>query len=307
MALLRRHLAGIILFPLTVIFGTLPLLLVFSRYVESPSMPRAAGLAVPFVTSSLLALLLGACLYRRDARAWAEWLALAPSLGAAFVLTLYWNCIVGNLLWGPRGVMASPGTPGPAVLAGVWAVGIALVCGVAACIWISRAEGGGRAAGIGHEVATVALLTGLCPWPRLLGVEVAESMGWGFGPTFEATLADTHLRLAAESAFAIGGILVPCLLVLLLLWHRADAGGRLRVLALISVWTLVNQWLKQLYRYSAELERYNWTQALLFGAIASAAALAYAHLVVAPLWRRARRRAATEGAASPEPEPHRRV
>jgi len=307
MALLRRHLAGIILFPLAVIFVSLPLLVAFVRYAESPSIPPAAVLALPFVTSMAMAVLLGLCLYRRDAGAWAEWLALAPVLGTAFVLTLYWNCLVGNLCWGPRGLLSSPGTTGPAVLAGVWAVVIAPVCGVAACLWMSRAEGGGRAGDLGREVATVALLTALCPWPRLLGLELSQALGWGFGPTFEATLADTHLRLAAESAFALGGILIPCLLVLVLFWHRADPGGRLRVLALIGVWTLVNQWLKQLYRYSVELERYNWAQALLFGAIASAVALAYAHLVVVPLWRRARRRAATNGEASPEPEPGRRV
>ena len=299
MTLLRRHLVAIILLPLSIIFVSLPLFVAFVLYAESPSIPPAAVLALPFVTSAALALLLGVCLCRRDARAWAEWSALAPVLGAAFVLTLYWNCIVGNLCWGPRGVLASPGTTGPAVLAGVWAVTVALVCGVAACIWMSRAESGRPAAGIGREVATVALLTALCPWPRLLGVEVAESMGWGFGPTFQATLADTHLRLAAESAFAIGGILVPCLLLLLLFWHRADLGGRARALALISVWTLANQWLKQLYRYSVELDRYNWVQALVFGAIASAVALAYVRLVVVPLWRRARRAGTTEAAAAP--------
>ena len=299
MTLLRRHLVVIILLPLSIIFVSVPLLVAFVLYAESPSIPPAAVLALPFVTSAALALLLGLCLCRRDARAWAEWSALAPVLGAAFVLTLYWNCIVGNLCWGPRGVLASPGTTGPAVLAGVWAVTIALVCGVAACIWMSRAESGRRAAGIGREVATVALLTALCPWPRLLGVEVAESMGWGFGPTFEATLADTHLRLAAEGAFAIGGILVPCLLVLLLFWHRTDLGGRARALALVSVWILVNGWLGHLYRYMVEFERYNWVQALVFGTVAGMAALGYVRLVVVPLWRRARRAAPTEAATGP--------
>ncbi|KPJ70600.1 MAG: hypothetical protein AMS14_10335 [Planctomycetes bacterium DG_20] len=307
MTLLRRHLAGIILFPLTVLFVSLPLLVAFVLHAESPSIPPAAVLTLPLVTSSLLALLLGVCLYRRDAGAQAEWSALAPALAAAFVLALHWRCIIANLLWGPRGLLSSPGTLGPAVLGGVWAVGIALVCGAAACIWMAKAPRDGRAAGLGREAATAALLTVLCPWPRLLGLEVTQALGWGFGPTFETTFTDTHLRLAAESGFALGGILVPSLLVVVLFWRRADLGGRLRALAVVSVWILVDHWLNQLYRYVVGIERYNWAQALVFGAIASAVALAYAHLVVVPLWRRARRRSAAERTASPEPESGRRV
>ncbi len=299
MTLLRRHLAAIILFPLTVIFVTLPILVVVVLHVPSRRVPATVVRAVPVASTILLALLLGLCLYRRDAGARAEWSALAPVLAAAFVLTLYWNCIVGNLLWGPRGLITSPGTLGPAVLGGVWTVGVSLVCGAAACVWMARAALNDRPGGLGPEVATVALLTALCPWPRLIGVEVAESTGWGFGPTFEATMADTHLRLALESGFALAGVVIPCLLALALLWRRADLGGRIRALAVVSVWVLVNFWLGRLYPYVVWLDRYNWAQALVFGATASAAALAYARLVVVPLWRRARRAALTEAATGP--------
>jgi len=299
MARFWRHLAGIILLPMGIMLVSVPLLVAFVLYAESPSIPPAAVLALPLVTTALLALLLGVGLYRRDPRAQAEWSALAPVLGAAFVLTLYWNCIVGNLCWGPRGVLTSPGTMGPAILGGVWTLGIALVCGAAACIWMARATPDGKPVGLGREVGTLAVLTALCPWPRLLGLETAQALGWGFGPTFDATLADTHLRLAAESVFALGGILVLCLLVLVLFWYKANLGDRLRALALMGVWLVLNHWLKQLYRYVVGIERYNWSQALVFGAIAAVAALAYARCVVVPLWRRARRRAPTEAGTPP--------
>ena len=87
--------------------------------------------------------------------------------------------------------------------------------------------------------------------------------------------------------------------VLLLFWHGTDLGGRLRALALVSVWILVNGWLGHLYRYMVEFERYNWVQALVFGTVAGMAALGYVRLVVVPLWRRARRAAPTEAATGP--------
>jgi len=299
MALLRRHLVAIILFPLTVIFVTLPILVVVVLHVPSRLVPATVVRAVPVASTILLALLLGLCLYRRDAGARAEWSALAPVLAAAFVLTLYWNCIIGNLCWGPRGLITSPGTTGPAVLGGVWAVGITLVCGAAACVWMARAAPDGRPGGLWPEVATAALLTVLCPWPRLMGLAVSRELGWGFGSTFEATAADTHLRLALESGFALGGVVIPCLLALALLWRRADLGGRIRALAVVSVWVLSNFWLGRLYPYVVWLDRYNWVQALVFGAMASAVALAYARLVVVPLWRRTRRDAPAKTAVSP--------
>ena len=67
----------------------------------------------------------------------------------------------------------------------------------------------------------------------------------------------------------------------------------------MSVWVLVNFWLGRLYPYVVWLDRYNWVQALVFGAMASAVALAYARLVVVPLWRRTRREAPAKTAVSP--------
>ena len=287
MTILRRHLAAVALFPVGLLGITFGLALLIC-VVESPDTIGLLLAIVPAAAVVALAAGFGLVFCRRGpARARAEWSVLAPVLAAASVLTLYGYNIVGNFVRGPRDVFTSPGTPEGLVVSVALLIGVSWACAAAASWWMGRPAGGRAAAPWWHDLAAVALLTAFAACQRSASTQVADALGWGAGPNLETSFEGAHLRSAAHSAFALAGIVVPCLLAALLLWRRGDALSRWRGLAVMGAWVTLYHWLSHFYRLTPRLAYDHWGQAALFGVIAGIAAVLYSEAVVARLWRRA--------------------
>ena len=290
MRLLARHLPAVLAFPVGLLVLTFAVILLV-YVVESPLHISLLMAVVPPASMALMAAAIGLTFYGRgDVRGQAEWSVLAPVMAGGAVLTMYWNNIIGNFLGGLRDVFTSPGTIEGAAVSVALLVALCVGCAAAATFWMERAPAAGRTHGVWHDLGAVAVLTMFTLWPRTVSANVADALGWGVGPTLEAAFEGAHLRSAAHSAFALVGILAPCLLIALVGWRRADAISRWRGLAMLGLWVAVNHWMAYFHRLTPRVAYDDWGQAAVFGAVAGVPAILYARLVVTPLWRRAQPR-----------------
>jgi len=301
MALFRRHLAGILLFPIgtTAMVVPLSMLLLAVNALAPNFLVRAFG--PPLAVAGVAALLGGTMYWRRRALRRAEWSVLAPVLAVGLVLTLYCNTIAGNLFGQmPRNMLRPPPT---LPTAGLYVASLLIVCVGCAAVagrWMEGVSAGGDAVGLERELLALAILIPFSLWPRTAAAGLADWMGWGVGDTVAEAWQGAEWRLALRSGLALVAIVVPCVLIFLLLWRGTSAAVRRRGIALAGMWIVISSWLGQMYRIAHQFDYDNWLQMVGIGVVAGGLALAYVHGVVTPLWRRARR---TEQADEPVTEP----
>jgi len=304
MHVFRQHLLGILLFPVGIILMVVPLSMVVVR-VNAPSLFFLVPIFGPVVAIAGVAAVLGLTLYHTDiATRRAEWSVLAPVLTVGVVLALYANNVAGNLLWGPRSLIRSPGTLPVAAFSAVGVVAVCTACGAMAAWWMKGFPDRLDAGGLKRELAALAILIPFSLWPRTVTAGIADWLGWGVGQTLAQVWQDAHRRMALRSGLALVAVALPCVLVALLLWRRQPSAARWRGVALVSMWVVVSTWLGQMYRWLPQFDYDNWLQTLGTGVVAGGLALAYVYGVVVPFWRRARRkRAETESAPEPATRP----
>jgi len=307
MTLFRHHLTGILLFPLGVMFMVVPLSSASVR-LNYPPLYVALRTVGPAISVAGVAALLGLTLYHTAvARRRAEWAVLAPVLALALVLTLYSSNIVGNLLWGPRHVLRSPGTLGIAVFQGGVFVAMCAACAALAAWWMKGFPKRLGVPAIKGDLAAVGILILFSLWPRTVTGWIADRLGWGIGITLSEVFAQAYLRMALASALDLAAVLAPCAVVYVLLWRGRPAGVRWRGIALVSMWVVTSSWIGQMYRWIPHLDFNNLVQILVTGIVAGGLAMAYVHGMVRPLWQRARRQGAQGGEAptsAPGPSAH---
>jgi hypothetical protein len=298
MAVFRHHLLGIVLFPFGVSAMVIPLsmavLYTHPQYVAFPM--RTLG---PVAVVVGVAAVLGLTLYHTDiARRRAEWVVLAPVLALALVVAMHANNVAGNLLWGPRSVIRSPGTVERAVFMGTVFLVSCLACAALASWWMKGFPRAIPAGGLKRELLALVILIPLSLWPRTVTALIADRLGWGVGKSIGEVFEDAHLRYALGSGLVLAAIAVPYVLIAALLWRGRPPGSRWCGTALISTWVAVSSWLGQMYRFEPHLDYDNWLQAAVMGVAAGGVALAYVHGVVVPMWRRTQRAAGPEAAAA---------
>ncbi|MFO8013405.1 MAG: hypothetical protein R6X20_08880 [Phycisphaerae bacterium] len=300
MEIFRKHLLGIVLFPVGLLVMVVPLSMAVVR-VNAPYLFFLVPIFGPVVAMVLVAAALGLTAYHTDvSRRQAEWSVLAPVLAVGVVVALYASHVAENLLLGPRSLIRSPGTLDVAAVTAAGLVAVCAACGALAAWWMkgdAREDIGG---GLKRELAALAILIPFALWPRTVATLVANRMGWGVGETFGEVWEDADLRYVLQSTLALAAVALPVALVTALLWRRQPTAARWRGTALVSMWVVVSTWLGQLYRWLPQFDYDNWVQTFVTGVVAGGLALAYVHGVVVPLVRRARRqRAARESAAEP--------
>lgn len=289
MHVFRQHLLGILLFPVGILLMVVPLSMVALR-VNAPSLFFLVLVFGPVVAMAGVAAVLGLTAYHTDIAARRmEWSILAPVLAVGVVLALHVNNVAGNLLWGPWGLLRSPGTLPLTALSAAGLVAVCAACGALAAAWMKGFPVRMDAAGLKGELAALGILIPFSLWPRTACRLIADRMGWGAGETLAEVWQDVHLRMILRSALAVLALAVPCLLVALLLWRRRPAATRWRGIALVAMWVVVSTWLGEMYRWLPHFDYDNWLQTFTTGVVAGGLALAYVHGVVVPLWRRARR------------------
>jgi hypothetical protein len=213
----------------------------------------------------------------------AEWSVLAAGLAATLVVANHWNNIIGPLVSGPFGDLASP-----RMIAGMAAnivslFGICILGGALIIRWMDRGPTTGRPKGIGHEVAAVAILTVLTQG----FLEGAHQIAW----RIKATPLPDLDAVSALSTMCRGGVLLGLLAAWLVIahvaWRGADRLSRWHLISLFSVWVCMDSWMRDLHWVLPQINPYEWTWALAIGVEAGLIAILYGRLVVQRLWARA--------------------
>jgi uncharacterized SAM-binding protein YcdF (DUF218 family) len=279
----RRHLRAIVSFAVAVL--VLILLLGTLMYLAKSGtvLILSAALFAPLVVGCALVAVSVVLYSPREPREKAEWSVLAPVVAASTVVAGHWNHIVGPLILSSHGSDVSAQWVAAVLVKMSFLVGICVLGAALATRWMERQPTTGRAKGLGHNLAAVAILTMLVQGFLAGAQEIAWRIFATPHPDLDAILAQSAMCRAQ----VLVGLLTAWLVIAIVVWRGADRLSRWRLISLFSVWVCLDTWIGDLHWALPQIRPYEWTWALAIGVEAGLIAVLYGRLVVQRLWIRA--------------------
>jgi hypothetical protein len=279
----RRHLRAIVSFAVAVLVLILLLGVLMYLAKSGTVLMLSAALFAPLVVGCALLAVSVALYSPREPREKAEWSVLAPVVAASTVVAGHWNHIVGPLIQSSHGSGVSAQWFAAVLVKMSFLVGICVLGAALAARWMESQPTTGRAKGLGHNLAAVAILTMLVQG-FLAG---AQEIAWRIFATPHPDLD----AISAQSTLCRGGVLLGLLATWLvfafMIGRGTDRQSRWRLLAIWSVWVCFDSWMRDFYWVFPQINPYEWTWALAIGVEAGLIAILYSRLVVQRLWVRA--------------------